>query len=336
MGEIGVDLFFVLSGFLITGILLDIRATAGIRGGLLHSLRNFYIRRALRLLPLLYLVVALGYFFKIPPFPQMWLWHATYLSNIYQWLHVYKGYGSNLWTLAVEQQFYLVWPVIILFVPRKLLLPVILILVAVAPACRYVVWAGGFNADPNRLPFSALDCLGIGGRDKGCGISAGKMKGATALGRHPFMGKERVWFYKTTPRFVIENGAPYYNPRSILIINDPDAKDVSTTKLKSFVENSSMAVRRYSPYSFICGDFASRVHNKAESSGIRCGFIMCNIWDVNKHESIGHAFNVFCGLDGKGNPVPIFVDMTQKSHTYLTEAMFKKYCSDISDMEIFV
>lgn len=172
--------------------------------------------------------------------------------------------------------------------------------------------------------------------DKGNGISAGKMKGATALGRHRFMGKERVWFYKTAPRFVIENAPPYYNPRSLLIINNPDAKDVSTTKLKSFVGNSSMAVRRYSPYSFICGDFASRLHNKAESSGIRCGFIMCNIWDANKHESIGHAFNVFCGLDGKGNSVPIFADMTQKSHMYLTETMFKKYCSDVSDMEIFV
>lgn len=186
--------------------------------------------------------------------------------------------------------------------------------------------------------------------DKECGIGAcyrrgadslGKFtplyaKGRTALGQHTFMGLAHVSFYKTASRFVIENGAPYYNPRSILIINNPDARDVSTTKLRSFIENSSMVLRRYSPYSFICGDFASRLHNKAEASGIRCGFIMCNIWDDNKHESVGHAFNVFCGLDGKGNPVPIFADMTKKSHVYLTESSFKKYCSDVYEMEIFV
>jgi hypothetical protein len=174
--------------------------------------------------------------------------------------------------------------------------------------------------------------------DRNCGIGNGKMRGATQLKRRsqPFVGLDRVWFYKTAPRFVIENNPPYFNPRSILLINNPNATDVSTLMLKSFIEKSSMALRRYSPRSFICGDFASRLHNQAEASGIRCGFIMCNIWDNNTKELIGHAFNVFCGLDGNGNPVPIFADMTQKKNLYITEATFKKVCSDVVDMEIFV
>jgi peptidoglycan/LPS O-acetylase OafA/YrhL len=124
-GWIGVDLFFVLSGFLITGILLDAR-------GKDNYFRNFYARRALRIFPLYYGFL-FAWFFIVPnvvqlsangPFgagreSQVWFW--TYLSN---YLSVMKNvpvpHGLNhFWSLAIEEQFYLVWPAVVLLVSSR-------------------------------------------------------------------------------------------------------------------------------------------------------------------------------------------------------------------------
>ena len=108
-GWVGVQLFFVLSGFLITGILLDDR-------GKPRAVRVFYIRRALRIFPLYYALLFV-YFVVLPPFfPFLGrplrevVWYAVYLSN-WSWLvyGILPGIG-HLWSLAVEEQFYLVWP----------------------------------------------------------------------------------------------------------------------------------------------------------------------------------------------------------------------------------
>ncbi|QDT90634.1 acyltransferase family protein [Gimesia algae] len=99
----GVDLFFVLSGFLITGILLDTRESP-------HYFRNFYLRRILRIFPLYYGVI-LWLFLQNPEFPdQIWYW--LYLQN---WGPVFGGSTPPMvvqpfWSLAVEEQFYLLWP----------------------------------------------------------------------------------------------------------------------------------------------------------------------------------------------------------------------------------
>ena len=156
------QLFFVLSGFLITGILLDARVRTDAEGGRGYTMRNFYLRRALRLLPLLYAVITIVVFLQIPPIAESWPWHAFYLTNIYQWFYGWNGHGSHLWTLAVEEQFYIFWPIFILFVPRRVIVPCILVLVLVAPLFRYVIWSGDFSGDPNRLPMGAFDCLGLG------------------------------------------------------------------------------------------------------------------------------------------------------------------------------
>ncbi len=108
-GWIGVQLFFVLSGFLITGILLDDRDKP-------RGIRVFYIRRFLRIFPLYYAVLIV-YFIVLPPFfPVLQrplsetVWYWLYLSN-WSWLFygVLPGVG-HLWSLAVEEQFYIVWP----------------------------------------------------------------------------------------------------------------------------------------------------------------------------------------------------------------------------------
>jgi peptidoglycan/LPS O-acetylase OafA/YrhL len=124
-GLLGVDLFFVLSGFLISGLLLDAKAAPG-------YFRNFYARRTLRIFPLYYLVLTLLFvvaplFTALPPAlewarsRQAWLW--TYTSNFYiasqaSWA---LGYVSHFWSLAIEEHFYLVWPLVVFLVRRETL-----------------------------------------------------------------------------------------------------------------------------------------------------------------------------------------------------------------------
>lgn len=123
-GWTGVNLFFVLSGYLITGRLSHHASTDGGK----NYFRNFYARRILRIFPLYYLFLA-GFFFVLPLLydhyglyfsdlkrDQLWYW--TYLDN---WLIVFSGPPGNLillslWSLAVEEQFYLFWPVIYRYV----------------------------------------------------------------------------------------------------------------------------------------------------------------------------------------------------------------------------
>ena len=128
----GVDLFFVLSGFLITGILCDAK-------GRDHYFRNFYARRTVRIFPLyyaclaLFLVVipmlapALAQRFGQPNTSQAWYW--AYLSNFSQPFALYLGQPAHhvlsvTWSLAVEEQFYLVWPAVVFFLDRRALLRV--------------------------------------------------------------------------------------------------------------------------------------------------------------------------------------------------------------------
>jgi peptidoglycan/LPS O-acetylase OafA/YrhL len=144
IGWVGVDLFFVLSGFLITDQLSKITLTPTI-------IFEFYIRRALRIFPLYYLTFGLFYVFSPVLFSdknigstyhyyadnQMWFWFL--LQN---WLFVKKGfppvpYLTHFWSLAVEWQFYLAWPLIILFSKTRFKLKgTILLLIAFAFGVR--------------------------------------------------------------------------------------------------------------------------------------------------------------------------------------------------------
>jgi len=138
-GTLGIDLFFMLSGFLITGILLDTKSSP-------HYLRNFLIRRFLRIVPLYYLVLGLVVLVLIllpegqqPFYTKVWEaqpWAWTYLFNYFiaqegGWTVPYIG---HFWSLAVEEQFYLFWPFIVyrLSAPKLLLVSVFFILLATA------------------------------------------------------------------------------------------------------------------------------------------------------------------------------------------------------------
>lgn len=123
-GWMGVDLFFALSGFLITGILLDTRNAA-------NYFRAFYARRVLRIFPLYYsvLILILGGAALLNPRPRVVPLVADqklYLLYVMNWLTLWKGHwGANIlghfWSLAVEEQFYLIWPLCVwLIVPKHL------------------------------------------------------------------------------------------------------------------------------------------------------------------------------------------------------------------------
>jgi peptidoglycan/LPS O-acetylase OafA/YrhL len=157
-GQTGVDLFFVLSGFLITRILLDAKGSP-------HFLRNFYVRRALRIFPLYYLTLialfvilpALHITPWVPAKQSFWYW--IYLHNIPLTFNPALLTGPNhFWSLAVEEHFYLVWPFVVLMLSTRNLYKAVAAAVAVSLLSR-MVWA---QYDTYYLTLARLDGLALG------------------------------------------------------------------------------------------------------------------------------------------------------------------------------
>ncbi len=137
-GWIGVDLFFVISGFLIAGILLDTKGDPG-------YFRNFYARRALRIFPLYYLFVigVFVVFWHNPEFRERAgspIWYLVHLGNVPEGL-----LGNNtpywiapVWSLAIEEQFYMTFPLVVYLLDRKRLTIVLVAMIGLAPVIRLV------------------------------------------------------------------------------------------------------------------------------------------------------------------------------------------------------
>ncbi len=146
LGWSGVDLFFALSGFLITGILLETRRRPG-------YFAAFYARRTLRIFPLYYtfLLVVIAVLPRLSPetfqspTPGQWM-YWTYASNFVRVKYEYTLALSVTWSLAIEEQFYLVWPTVVWFVSRRPLVWICGLLMATAVAYRGVAvvchWGG--------------------------------------------------------------------------------------------------------------------------------------------------------------------------------------------------
>lgn len=146
-GPHGVDLFFVLSGFLITGILLDTRSDR-------HFFRNFYARRTLRIFPLYYLLVAFSFLVvpwclaQLPQFgaklarfstvSDAWPWYALYASNFLIASNNAFRHGilDVSWSLAIEEQYYLVGAVGVYFLTRRKAIVICAVLLGVLPFLR--------------------------------------------------------------------------------------------------------------------------------------------------------------------------------------------------------
>jgi len=170
LGWLGVRLFFVLSGFLITGILLDARSLTETSSlSVSYLIRQFYVRRFLRIFPIYYLVIAITLIFDVTLGRELWVWLVSYASNIYITVHnTWMGVFSHFWSLAVEEQFYLLWPCLILFLPKKWIPAAITVVILLAPAYRF--WAyqtyrleiSPFDFKAGTFTLASLDSLGLG------------------------------------------------------------------------------------------------------------------------------------------------------------------------------
>ncbi len=156
----GVHLFFVLSGFLITRILLGLRETPDRRG----AIGRFYLRRTLRLFPAFYVVLALAWLAAVPLAATTWPWHAAYLSNVFiAWQGAWQGHFSHLWSLAVEEQFYLVWPWLVVWTPRRALPALFAATILLGPLTHALAAARGLPEPFWALvPGGSADSLGLG------------------------------------------------------------------------------------------------------------------------------------------------------------------------------
>ena len=166
LGALGVTIFFVLSGFLITRILLSSKDKLSKEpgGDLGKYLKTFYIRRTLRIFPVYYLVLLVLYAIDEPPVRRTFGWLALYGTNLYMALYTtWMGTVDHLWSLAVEEQVYLFFPLLLFFVPRRWVPATALLMIVGAVAMRYVLyrarmpWFIGYVTMP-----ACLDSFGLG------------------------------------------------------------------------------------------------------------------------------------------------------------------------------
>lgn len=171
-GDLGVSFFFVLSGFLITYLLLKEKELSG-----KINIKNFYLRRALRIWPLYFLIVAmcLVVFPMFEPILPKWFPISVTTDELNKWFYLtftgnfdylYNGITNVLigilWSVSVEEQFYLFWPLIVAFIPNKYLLKTFIVIILASVAFRFFYSQG--NAMLNKYhSLSSLSDLATGG-----------------------------------------------------------------------------------------------------------------------------------------------------------------------------
>ncbi|PVD52030.1 hypothetical protein DC498_11615 [Terrimonas sp.] len=179
-GSAGVDFFFVLSGFLITMLLLkEIEKTGRV------NVRKFYMRRILRIWPLYYLIILISYFivphlsiFYIQGYTEglnenFWgkfLFSLFFIPNVALAFFESIPYAAPLWSVGVEEQFYVFWPFLLSTFNRKIRSILIFIVVFVAAKVIFILINKMFHLDAeiavkikNLLVGIRMECMGIGG-----------------------------------------------------------------------------------------------------------------------------------------------------------------------------
>ncbi len=182
LGQVGIILFFVLSGFLITYLLLEEHKRSGT-----IAIKGFYMRRVLRIWPLYYLITILGLyilpnipFFDTPGFTEFVnddlaaksALYLTFFSNIAYTIYEHVPYSAQTWSVGVEEQFYLIWPLLMLFaINRKKIMSMLLSLIGIYLAVKAVV-VYQYAIDMNNIAAMkrwlywnhfSIDCMAIGG-----------------------------------------------------------------------------------------------------------------------------------------------------------------------------
>jgi peptidoglycan/LPS O-acetylase OafA/YrhL len=159
IGQKGVDLFFVLSGFLITGILMRSRGST-------NYFKNFYARRSLRIFPLYFVVVLgcllAGAIWNLPNYRwhNTW-WYLCYLQNVGDTFFPGSVAGpGHFWSLAVEEHFYIFWPLAVALLERRKLKYLCLFLIGFCIVVRVVFIS--FGLDVFTFTFCRMDSIAVG------------------------------------------------------------------------------------------------------------------------------------------------------------------------------
>ena len=178
-GQFGVNLFFVLSGFLITGLLLDSRNRP-------DYYKRFYIRRALRILPAYYaILLVLGALHIISR--QFLIAGALYSANLAPLFGVSIASYAVLWSLGVEEHFYLVWPALIHRINLRTALAVSVSIIVISPVLRLVCT---LHAMPHH--FQGSEC-GYYTWNSADGIAYGALL-AVLMRAYSFQRRQLFWF----------------------------------------------------------------------------------------------------------------------------------------------
>ncbi len=160
LGNFGVKIFFVISGFLITYLLLIEREKTGD-----INLKQFYIRRTFRLFPAFYFFLTCMAAAHYAGWIELWqgdLLHATTYTMNYH--HERAWWLNHSWSLAVEEQFYLLWPLLLLFMGKLNARTIAMIVICLVPLIRAMMWYG-FESSPSAMTreFQAVsDALATG------------------------------------------------------------------------------------------------------------------------------------------------------------------------------
>ena len=152
LGHTGVDLFFVLSGFLITGILLRSRGSD-------RFLSTFYIRRFLRIFPLYYAFLMFEYVVGRNSVASSWP-YWVYLQNFWSTFNIPLSGPGHFWSLAVEEHFYLIWPFLVMRFEGRKLKATLWVIIAFAAFVRVALVAAGDV--PIQFTFARMDALAVG------------------------------------------------------------------------------------------------------------------------------------------------------------------------------
>ena len=147
-GFLGVDMFFVISGFLIVTLLLRERDRSG-----RIDLKQFYVRRTLRIFPIYYLVIAGLFVLAVATYG-----HSTKSWDLYKWsfpifllylqdlMPISMGLLFHTWSLAMEEQFYLIWPSVERFVRASFVVPLLVVLIVICQMCNFGIFDGPITA----------------------------------------------------------------------------------------------------------------------------------------------------------------------------------------------
>jgi peptidoglycan/LPS O-acetylase OafA/YrhL len=161
---LGVIVFFVLSGYLITRILLVTKEKYPHEVPI-RLFRTFYIRRSLRIFPIYFLTILILYFMNVPDIRLNIVWLLSFTANIQFFLNnSFYGFIGHLWSLSVEEQFYIFYPFLIFGLKRKFLLPSLVLMVSLGLISRAVLYFTGSGiVSQATFTFSAFDSLALGG-----------------------------------------------------------------------------------------------------------------------------------------------------------------------------